>query len=147
MIGFITNIIYMKTPSFILSVLLLLFSQETIAQIVTRYSYDESGNVVSRRDIGYASHKTAKNISVADTASFANIYYDNNNCTLTIKLNNTTLGAATNVNVYNATTRLKISSFSFDYTTYTYNMTTYPQGIYIVEAICGENVTTKKITR
>ena len=147
MIGFITNIIYMKTPSFILSVLLLLFSQETIAQIVTRYSYDESGNVVSRRDIGYASHKTAKNISVADTASFANIYYDNNNCILTIKLNNTTLGAATNVNIYNATTRLKISSFSFDYTTYTYNMTTYPQGIYIVEAICGENVTTKKITR
>lgn len=40
----------MKTPSFILSVLLLLFSQEAIAQIVTRYSYDESGNVVSRRD-------------------------------------------------------------------------------------------------
>ena len=147
MIGFITNIIYMKTPSFILSVLLLLFSQETIAQIVTRYSYDESGNVVSRRDIGNASHKSAKNISVADTASFANIYYDNNNCILTIKLNNTTLGAATNVNIYNATTRLKISSFSFDYTTYTYNMTTYPQGIYIVEAICGENVTTKKITR
>ena len=103
----------MKTPSFILSVLLLLFSQETIAQIVTRYSYDESGNVVSRRDIGYASHKTAKNISVADTTSFANIYYDNNNCTLTIKLNNTTLGVATNVNIYNATTRLKISSFSF----------------------------------
>ena len=137
----------MKTPSFILSVLLLLFSQETIAQIVTRYSYDESGNVVSRRDINNASHKAAKNISVADTASFANIYYDNNNCTLTIKLNNTTLGAATNVNIYNATTRLKISSFSFDYKTYTYNMTTYPQGIYIVEAICGENVTTKKITR
>lgn len=103
----------MKTPSFILSVLLLLFSQEAIAQIVTRYSYDESGNVVSRRDIGNASHKSAKNISVADTASFANIYYDNNNCTLTIKLNNTTLGAATNVNIYNATTRLKISSFSF----------------------------------
>ena len=103
----------MKTPSFILSVLLLLFSQEAIAQIVTRYSYDESGNVVSRRDIGNASHKAAKNISVADTTSFANIYYDNNNCTLTIKLNNTTLGAATNVNVYNATTRLKISSFSF----------------------------------
>lgn len=100
----------MKTPSFILSVLLLIFSQEAIA---TRYSYDESGNVVSRRDIGYASHKAAKNISVADTASFANIYYDNNNCTLTIKLNNTTLGAATNVNIYNATTRLKISSFSF----------------------------------
>ena len=75
----------MKTPSFILSVLLLLFSQETIAQIVTRYSYDESGNVVSRRDIGNASHKAAKNISVADTASFANIYYDNNNCILTLK--------------------------------------------------------------
>ena len=50
----------MKTPSFILSVLLLLFSQEAIA---TRYSYDESGNVVSRRDIGYASHKAAKNIT------------------------------------------------------------------------------------
>ena len=47
----------MKTPSFILSVLLLLFSQETIAQIVTRYSYDESGNVVSRRDIDNTSHK------------------------------------------------------------------------------------------
>lgn len=77
----------MKTPSFILSVLLLLFSQETIA---TRYSYDESGNVVCRRDIGYASHKAAKNISVADTASFANIYYYDNNCTLTIKLNNNT---------------------------------------------------------
>ena len=103
----------MKTPSFILSVLLLIFSQEAIAQTVTRYSYDESGNVVSRRDFGYASHKAAKYISVADTASFANIYYDNNNCTLTIKLNNTTLGAATNVNVYNATTRLKISLFSF----------------------------------
>lgn len=50
----------MKTPSFILSVLLLIFSQEAIA---TRYSYDESGNVVSRRDIGYASHKAAKNIT------------------------------------------------------------------------------------
>ena len=137
----------MKTPSFILSFLLLIFSQEAIAQTVTRYSYDESGNVVSRREFGYASHKAAKNISVADTTSFANIYYDDNNCTLTIKLNNTTLGAATNVNIYNATTRLKISSFSFDYTTYTYNMTTYPQGIYIVEASCGENVTTKKITR
>ena len=51
----------MKTPSFILSVLLLIFSQAAIA---TRSSFVESGNVVSRRDIGYASHKAAKNITL-----------------------------------------------------------------------------------
>ena len=120
---------------------------KVVAQYTTHYLYDESGNVTSRRNIGYASHRPAKNVSVADTASFADIYYNSNNCTLTIKLNHIAQGATTIANIFNATTRLRVSSFSFDGAICTHGMSAYPQGIYIIEAICGEQSTTKKITR
>ena len=113
---------------------------------VTTYSYDNSGNVV-KRETAAKSGKSLKTAIAQDTTTIANIYYDGNSSVLTIATEPPYGTLPITVKIYNATTRLLFDTFSFCGPRYDHNLASYPNGIYIVEAICGDMISSKKISK
>ena len=122
-------------------------TQKTMAQnLVTTYSYDSSGNVI-KREMAVMSGKLSKTAITKDTVAIAKIYYDGNSSVLTITTEPPYGTLPITVKIYNATTRLLFDTFSFCGPRYDHNLASYPNGIYIVEAICGDMISSKKISK
>ena len=113
---------------------------------VTTYSYDNSGNVV-KRETAAKSGKSLKTAIAQDTTTIANIYYDGNSSVLTIATEPPFDALSITVKIVNATTRLLLETFSFCGQRYDHSLLSYPNGIYIVEAIYDDITCSKKISR